>query len=162
MANHVIFELSPLALNFTIKRIKDPGAEYITAEGLGSKNFLSNFNIISENTKLVHHARQDNTNKENNHISVRVWKIINKGVNIPNDFDLTYSITKTKTKTKTKTSTINIIERKLKLPIKLYRQILGKRYGSSSKSKSQELLTESMPHPKITIDAKDLQNYLSS
>lgn len=156
VANHVIFEMSPLALNFTIKRIKDLGAEYITAEGLGSKNFVSNFNIISENTKLVHHARQDNTNKENNHIPVWIWKIINKGVNIPTDFDLTYFITKTKT------STINIIERKLKLPIKLHRQILGKRYASSSKSKSQELLNESMLHPKITIDAKDLQNYLSS
>ena len=154
VANHVILEMSPLALNFTIERIKNLGAEYITAENLGAGTFENNINIINENTVLVHNTQQDNTKKENNYMRVWIWKIINKGVKVPNDFDLTYSIVKSKT------ATIIKIIRKLRFPGKIYRKIVGRRSKKYLNSKSQELLNESMLHPKITIDANALKNYL--
>jgi len=154
VANHVILEMSPLALNFTIKRIKNLSAEYICAESLGAPTFVDNHNIINENTVLVHNTQQDNSKKENNYIRVWIWKIINGGVKVPNDFDLTYSIQKSKT--------TNIIIRKLKFPGKIYRKIVSIKSNRFFNLKGQELLNESMLHPKITVDANALRNYLVS
>lgn len=155
VANHVIMEMSPLALNFTIQRIKNLGAEYITAESFGSGEFPENRGIIANNTVLVHTTQQDNTRKENNYMRVWIWKIINNGVNNSNNFDLTYSIIKSEA------STIIKIIRKLRVPGKLYRKIASRRSIRSLNSKSKELLHESMLHPEITIGANALQKYLS-
>ena len=83
-----------------------------------------------------------------------IWKIINGGVKVPNDFDLTYSIQKSKT--------TNIIIRKLKFPGKIYRKIVSIKSNRFFNLKGQELLNESMLHPKITVDANALRNYLVS
>jgi len=155
VANHVIQEMSPLALKFTIKRIKNLSAEYISAESLGAPTFVNNHNIINENTVLVHNTQQDNSKKENNYIRVWIWKIINGGVKVPNDFDLTYSIQKSKT------TNINKIIRKLNFLRKIYRKIV-KESNRFFNLKGQELLNESMLHPKITVDANALRNYLVS
>ena len=156
VANHVILEMSPLALNFTIKRIKNLSAEYISAESLGAPTFVDNLNIIDQNTVLVHNTQQDNTKKEYNYMRVWIWKIINEGVEVPNHFNLTYSIIKSKT------ATIIKIIRKLRFPGKIYRKIVSIKSNRFFNFKGRELLNESMLHPKITVDANALRNYLVS
>lgn len=53
--NHVIQEMTPLSLSHSIKRSKNLGAKYITAEGLGYGAYQNNLSIIDRNANLIHH-----------------------------------------------------------------------------------------------------------
>jgi hypothetical protein len=70
VGNHVIQEMTPLSLAFTIRRVKEMGCQYITAEGLGYGTYKNNLKIIQRNTVLIH-----NNYKKNEYQKIWVSKI---------------------------------------------------------------------------------------
>ena len=91
VANHVIQEMNPLSLSHTIKRSKNLGAKYITAEGLGCGTYKDNLNIIERNTDLLHH-----NSKAINYQKVWCRKIINDKKVLPDSNQFSSIVQNTK------------------------------------------------------------------
>lgn len=70
VTNHVIKEMTPLTLRFTIRRVTSLGAEFITAEGLGHATNSKNIYTIIDNRSLIH-----NGTINRNYQKIWLWKI---------------------------------------------------------------------------------------
>lgn len=56
VANHVIFEMTPLALSYSVQRLKEAGAEYLFSEGMGLSRYPTNIDIIKKTMVLIHNT----------------------------------------------------------------------------------------------------------
>lgn len=83
--------MSPISLSHTIKRSKNLGAKYITAEGLGYGTCKNNLNIIDHNTHPIH-----NNAKDLNYQKVWFWKIINDKKTLPDSDQFRSNVQNTK------------------------------------------------------------------
>ena len=71
VANHVIREMHPLSLSFSIQRSIDLGSNYIAIDGIGWPKYLNNIIYLSDKTRIVH-----NNIYENNHLKTTILKFI--------------------------------------------------------------------------------------
>ena len=150
VANHVIQEMAPLSLSHTIKRSKNLGAKYITAESLGDGTYKNNLNIIDRNTDLIHH-----NSKDMNYQKVWFWKIINDKKALP-DSNQFRSIQQNRKK---------IIIKKLQYyPFfeQLIRKIQEFKVKKQLKPKRAQLLNKVFLHPHLTIECRLLDDLIRS
>lgn len=150
VANHVIQEMTPLSLSHTIKRSKNLGAKYITAEGLGYGTYKNNLNIIDRNTDLIHH-----NSKDINYQKVWFWKINNdkKALSDSNQFRSNVQNTK------------KVIIKKLQYyPFfeQLIRKIREFKVKKQLKPKRAQLLNKVFLHPHLTIECRLLDDLIRS
>jgi hypothetical protein len=151
-ANHVILEMSPLALSFTIKRTKNLGAKYISAEGLGYATYKNNLKIINQNTVLVH-----NVLTKSNYQKVWVWKIKNSE-NKDSDFFGKSTLSSFK-KIKKLLITHSV---KCKFVNYLFLKVYNFRSERAFKNKTKQVIDKSLIYPKITIRIEAINNYIRS
>jgi len=78
VANHVIREMHPLSLSFSIQRSIDLGSHYIAIDGMGWPKYLGNTNYLSVNTNIVH-----NNLHENNHLKTTILRFKDRSKNEP-------------------------------------------------------------------------------
>ena len=153
VANHVIQEMSPLSLSFTIKRFRDLGAEHLLAEGLGYATYKNNLGIINRNTVLMHNALT-----KNNYQKVWVWKIKNNENKDVDFFDFSNASVSSK---KYKKLLINTLI-KYRFINRLYIKINGRRALRSFKNATKQVLDKSLIHPKLTFDIDAINNFVRS
>lgn len=60
VANHVIREMHPFSLSFSIQRSIDSGSNHIAIDGIGWPKYLGNINYLTENTSVVHNNLHEN------------------------------------------------------------------------------------------------------
>ena len=149
VANHVIQEMTPFSLAFTIKRSKNIGAEYILAEGLGYGKYQNNINIINKNSVLIHY-----NSLKSSYQKVWIWKIDYKDKLDNADF--------LKSTPKSKKEFVIGFFLKNKILANLYRRINKFRDRIRFKRKIGELLNKSMSHPNLTISGSLLNDYIRS
>ena len=152
VANHVIQEMSPLALSFTIKRCKNLGAKHILAEGLGYDTYKNNLKIINQNTVLVH-----NVLTKSNYQKVWVWKIKNSENKNSDFFDKSTLSSFKKIKKLLITHSV-----KCKFVNYLFLKVIKFRAGRAFKNKTKQVIDKSLIHPKITIEIDAINNYIRS
>lgn len=150
VANHVIQEMTPLSLSHTIKKAKDLGAKYITAEGLGYGAYKNNLNIINRNTDVIHH-----NSKNLKYQRVWFWKIINneKTLTESNHFYL-----------KVKSKKWVLIKKLSQYQIFLYlfRKFFYLKSQKASKAKRAHVLSKVLLHPHLTIESSLLDDLIRS
>ncbi len=152
VANHVIQEMSPLALSFTIRRFRNLGAKHISAEGLGYPTYKNNLKVINRNTVLVH-----NVSTKNNYQKVWVWKINNDQYDDNGFFDSSNSFVSSK-----KYKLLFNVLVKYKLINRLYIKISNLRAKKAFKNKTKQVIDKSLIHPKITVGIDVINNYIGS
>jgi len=150
VANHVIQEMTPLSLSYTIKRSKDLGAKYITAEGLGYGTYKDNLNIIDRNTDLIHHNLENKKYQR-----VYIWKFVNDKKTLDNS-DYFYS--------KVKSKTWGLIKKLQQYQFLKYllRKIYNLKRKITNGKKRRQLLNEAMLNPNLTIDHSLLDDLIKS
>ena len=151
VANHVIQEMTPFSLAFTVKRSKNIGAEFILAEGLGYGKYKNNMAIINKNSVLIH-----NNSLKTNYQKVWIWKIDYKEKILLDNTDFLESTPKTK-----KEFVIGILLEN-KILANLYSRINKFRTRIRFKSKMGELLDKDMANPSLTIDGSFLSDFIRS
>lgn len=150
VANHVIQEMTPLSLSHTIKRSKNLGAKYITAEGLGYGTYKNNLNIIDRNTDLIHHNE-----KNINYQRVWFWKIINDKKALPDSNYFRSNVKNTK----------KVIIKKLQYYpffLQSIRKIREFKVKKSLKPKRAQLLNKVLLNPNLTIECRLLDDFIRS
>jgi len=152
-ANHIIQEMTPFSLSFSIKRSKEIGAQYITAEGLGHANYINNLNIIIKNTDLIH-----NNPINNRYQSVWFWKLKDHVTTIPVDFDL--PLVKTAFQ-KIKQYLINFIL-KYKFIRKLYGNINRLKSQKVFRDNTREIQDKSLRQPNVVFNYTDIIDFIQS
>ena len=153
VANHVIQEMTPFSLSFTLKRSKELGAEYILAEGLGYNAHKNNLNIIALNTELIH-----NTSLDNNYQKVWIWKITNNKAKTSTDFN---SVESSSGFRLNKQHLISVLL-KYRFSHKLYRKINSLKARKARKINTRELLYKSMLKPKLIFDNDSVISFVKS
>ena len=151
VANHVIQEMAPLSLSFTIRRSRDLSAKYITAEGLGDDAYKNNLNIINRNTVLIH-----NGVLKHNYQKVWLWKIKNEEAKVSVGTNSIHFISKSK-----KQFLINILLN-YKFSAKLYRKINQIKARKLSSRKTSQLLNKALIHPSLIFNSNTLNDFLIS
>lgn len=153
MANHVIQEMSPLSLSFTIKRFRDLGVENILAEGLGYHTYRNNLRIIERNTVLIH-----NVLTKNNYQKVWVWKIKNSENKDVDFFDFSNPSVNSK---KFKKLFINTLL-EYRLTNRLYIKINRLKAQRLIKNSAKQVLDKSLIYPKLTFNIDTINNFVRS
>jgi hypothetical protein len=150
VANHVIQEMTPLSLSHTIKRSKNLGAKYITAEGLGYGTYKNNLNIIDRNTDLIHHNE-----KNINYQKVWFWKI-NNVKNSLTESNQFYSNVKSKKRV--------LIKKLQQWPFfeYLFRKIYYLKARKQLRARGAQLLNKVMVQPHLTIERSLLDDLIRS
>jgi hypothetical protein len=150
VANHVIQEMTPLSLSHTIKRSKNLGAKYITAEGLGYGTYKNNLNIIDRNTDLIHHDE-----KNINYQKVWFWKI-NNVKNSLTESNQFYSNVKSKKRV--------LIKKLQQWPFfeYLFRKIYYLKARKHLRARGAQLLNKVMVQPHLTIERSLLDDLIRS
>jgi hypothetical protein len=153
--NHVIKEMTPLSLRFSIRRFTDLGAKFVTAEGLGySTNPKNTFSII-DNCSVIH-----NGTINRNYQKIWLWKINkreNKKVDVLGSHsDDTFSLIH-----KAKIYILTFLEstrlfRKLGYGSIKFKQKVLYRYQMKQK------LSSMMVQPKIVVSKNELVDFLIS
>jgi hypothetical protein len=142
--------MTPLSLSHTIKRSKNLGAKYITAEGLGYGTYKNNLNIIDRNTDLIHHNE-----KNINYQKVWFWKINNvkNSLTESNQFN---SNVKSKKRV--------LIKKLQQWPFfeYLFRKIYYLKARKQLRARGAQLLNKVMVQPHLTIERSLLDDLIRS
>lgn len=154
--NHVIKEMTPLSLRFSIQRFKSLGAKFITAEGLGYSTNPKNIFSIIDNCSIIH-----NGTINRNYQKIWLWKINKtedkKVINVLHSHsDDTSSLIH-----KAKIYIITFLESKSLLQSLNYKIIKFKRkvfYRNQIKQK----LSSTMIQPKLSVQKSELINFINS
>jgi hypothetical protein len=153
VANHVIQEMTPFSLSFSIKRAKELGAKYLTAESLGFANFENNLNIIFKNTDLIH-----NSPINNRYQSVWFWKLKDSNSTLLVDVNSLEAKTASQ---KTKRCLINVIL-KYKFSREIYRSINRLKSKKIFRNNTRELLDKSLLMPNVVFHKADIVDFIKS
>ncbi len=153
VANHVIQEMTPFSLSFSIRRSKELGAKYITAEGLGHANYKNNLNLIFNNANVIH-----NSSINNRYQSIWFWKLKNQETGILADFD---SVEASTIFQKVKRYIINV-NLKFKFFHKSYRNIIRLKSQRAFANNRRELLDKSLYQPDIVFHKADIVDFIKS
>ncbi len=153
VANHVIQEMTPLSLSFTMKKSLNLGAEYAMAEGLGYGTYKNNLSIVNRNTDLIH-----NVSTRSNYQKVWVWKIKNNQHKVTDFFESANAFPNSN---KGKILLIKAIE-KYKFSNLLRIKLNNLRRKRANAKKNKQITAESLIHPKITVGIDVINSYIRS
>lgn len=154
--NHVVKEMTPLSLQFSIRRFTSLGAKFITAEGLGYSTNPKNINTIIDNCSLIH-----NGSINRNYQKIWLWKI-----NKPEDKKVidvlgSHSDDTSSLIDKAKRYMITFLESK-QLFQRLYYGIIKFKRKVFYRNQLKQKLSSIMVQPKLSVEKSELTNFIKA
>lgn len=154
--NHVIKEMTPISLRFSLRRLTSLGAKFITAEGLGFSAYPKNIYTIVDNCSLIHNGTI-NINSQ----KIWLWKI-NKTEDkkVIDVFD-SYNDDTSNLVNKYKRNITTFLETR-NIPWRLYNGMIKFRRKVFYRNQLRQKLSSTMFQPKLQVQKNELIDFIKS